>query len=213
MKDMTSIHCVIDRSGSMGPLQDDAIGGFNKFLDEQKKVPGEAEISIALFDDQYDIIANGVKIKDAQPFTHATYVPRGMTALYDAIGKTMNEAGTRFSNMPESERPNKVLFIILTDGQENSSKEFTKDKIFEMIKTQKEKYNWEFIYLGANQDAMAVGGSIGIGANNCMSYTNDSAGTSKAYATVSCCTSNFRNTGSAQINYVNKTGDDNDRLN
>jgi len=192
MKDKTSIICVLDRSGSMNPLINDAIGGFNKFLEEQKALPGEAEMTVVLFDDKYDVIANGKDIQKIEPLNNKTYVPRGMTALYDALGKTINEAGARFSNMPETEKPDKVICVILTDGAENSSHEFTREKIVEMTKLQQETYNWEFVYLGANQDAIAVGGSIGINVRNCVNYTADSRGTAGAYAVTSCRVSNHR---------------------
>jgi len=200
MKDKTSIICILDRSGSMSYLVNDAIGGFNTFLKEQKAISGEAEMTIALFDDKYDVLANGENIQEIEPLNAKTYVPRGMTALYDAIGKTINEAGTRFSAMPESERPNKVICVILTDGEENSSHEFTREKIFEMTKVQQEKYNWEFIYLGSNQDAMAVGGSIGVNVNNCVNYAASGIGTADAYSTTSRCVASYRATGKTQVN-------------
>ena len=178
----TEIICVLDRSGSMATVVDDSIGGFNTFLAEQKKL-GDAKLSVVLFDHEYTPLYQGIDLKDAQELNHDTFVPRGSTALLDAIGKTISDAGKRFSNADV--KPEKVIFVILTDGEENSSVEFSKSKIKEMIAHQTEKYSWEFIYLGANQDAIQAGGSIGIAAAACENYASDSDGTREAYSKMS----------------------------
>ncbi len=132
-KGLTEIVMVIDRSGSMATIKDDAIGGLNTFIEEQQKVKGEANLTTVLFDDEYILWHDGVDIKKVEPFTERTYVPRSMTALLDAIGKTANDVGERLRKTKEKDRPEKVLFVILTDGMENASKEFTKPQIVEII--------------------------------------------------------------------------------
>jgi hypothetical protein len=158
----TDITVLLDRSGSMGTIKDDTIGGFNSFLEEQRKVPGEATISLVQFDDKYEPNYTAIPIDKAQPLCDHTYEPRGWTALLDALGKTVKGTGERYSGMPEDQRPEKVIFVIITDGQENHSKEFTGAQIREMVKHQTEVYKWTFLYLGANVDAFAEARSIGI---------------------------------------------------
>lgn len=186
MKDnYTDITFVLDRSGSMSSVQNDTIGGFNTFIDEQRKLPGDCTASLMQFDDVHDIVYQGKPIKDAPHLTTETFVPRGSTALLDAIGRTITATGARLAAMAEADRPSKVLFVILTDGGENASKEFRRQQIFDMIKTQRETYNWDFVFIGANQDAIAVGGSIGIAAASSMSYAANAQGTKHAFASAS----------------------------
>jgi Mg-chelatase subunit ChlD len=166
------IVCILDRSGSMETIIDDSIGGFNAFLKEQKNLPGKAKLSVVLFDDQYEKLYDRIKIKDAEELTSETYVPRGMTALYDAIGKTITSMKVKDS------KP--VVIAILTDGEENASKEYTIEQINKLIK-EKRDLGWEFVFLAANQDAFAVGGKMGIDAGSTFSYVADGAGTRKVY--------------------------------
>lgn len=160
----TDITAIIDRSESMAGLQQETIGGFNSFLEHQQELAKNTHLKVNLqvvqFDDQYE---PGVSIDvRLQPKLNTnTYQPRGMTALLDAIGKTINGKGQNFANMAENERPEKILFLIITDGFENSSKEFQLAKIKEMLTEQQTKYKWDFIYLGANQDAWGVGSTMG----------------------------------------------------
>jgi len=170
MKQLVEIICIIDRSGSMQTLKDDAIGGFNSFLDDQKKLPGSAQLTLVLFDDEYLKIHDALNIQDVPPLTSESYTPRGTTALYDAIGKTVNEVGKRLADTPEHERPNKILVCILTDGHENASTEFTSEKIAEMIDHQKTKYSWEFMFLAANQDAVLTAKTMNIDADHAISF-------------------------------------------
>lgn len=171
----SEIICVVDRSGSMSPVWNDTIGGLHKFVQKQRELPGDAKITITFFDTEYDIPFNGVDVRsdvfDSKSCFDA-FSPRGWTALYDAIGKTMIEVGNRLNKTPENERPDKVVMCIVTDGGENASKEFHGDKIKEMIQHQTDKYQWDFVYLGANQDAFQVGGSIGIATANIANYNS-----------------------------------------
>ena len=176
---------IADRSGSMFSVRDDAIGGFNSFIEDQRKVEGEADITLVLFDDQYEVPYSNVDIKEVALLNEDTYQPRGSTALLDAIGTTIVNVGDELKDLSEDQRPDKVIVCIITDGEENSSKEYTKDKIKEMVEHQQEKYNWEFIFLGANMDAISEGMSFGIRAQSCSNYVNDSKGIHVAYASVS----------------------------
>ena len=152
----TEIICVIDRSGSMAQIRDDAIGGFNTFLAEQQKLPGQAKLTLVLFDHEFQVLHDGVDIQQVRELNHQTYTPRGTTALLDAIGHSMDLVGKRLEQIPEQQRPATVVMAILTDGQENSSKGYSHDQISSMIKHQKEVYAWEFVFLAADQEAFAV---------------------------------------------------------
>lgn len=189
----TEIVCVIDRSGSMAPLTKDSIGGFNSFLESQKEIPGEATLTLALFDHEYSVVHDNVNLQEVPNLNSDTYVPRGMTALHDAIGRTMDTVGVRLSNTPEQDRPEKVIFVILTDGAENSSQEYQQDKIAEMIKHQREVYNWEFVFLAANQDAFETGGSLNISRGMTMNYSATSKGVTDAYCSASASVADLRN--------------------
>lgn len=157
--DLTDITLVVDRSGSMQQIREDAEGGVNAFIADQAAEPGEALLTLVQFDTEYEFVHRGVPVQDA-PMFHL--VPRGGTALLDAVGRAVNETGARLAAMPESSRPGLVIFVVMTDGHENSSVEFTKPQIREMIERQQSDYNWHFTFLGANQDAFAEAGGIGI---------------------------------------------------
>lgn len=189
----TIIACVLDRSGSMASIIDDAIGGFNTFLTEQQKQPDKAYMTIALFDDQYDLVQEGTEISKVEPFTVQTYVPRGSTALYDAIGKTINAIHAKV------EKGDKVLCVILTDGMENASREYTSESIKSLIGKRKDEDGWEFIYLAANQDAFAVGNGLGI--NLTANFAATAKGTQMSYAAVSAATTSYRSTGAVSANW------------
>ena len=168
--DLTDITLVVDRSGSMQERREDAEGGVNSFIETQGKEPGEALLTLVQFDTEYDIVHNGVPIREV-PKYHL--VPRGMTALLDAVGRAINETEERLAKMKKDLRPGLVIFVITTDGLENSSKEFKKDQIKEMIERQQEKYDWHFTFLGANQDAFAEAGSLGIRSPGAAQYSMD----------------------------------------
>lgn len=165
--DLTDITLVVDRSGSMASIQDDAQGGVNAFIAEQAKEPGEALLTLVQFDTEYDFLHKGVPISKVP---HYDLCPRGMTALLDAVGRAIIETGQRLAAMNELDRPGLVIFVVMTDGCENSSKEYTKSQIKEMIERQQNKYSWHFTFLGANQDAFAEAGGMGIDAGGAANY-------------------------------------------
>jgi hypothetical protein len=188
----TKIICILDRSGSMGVMTEDAIGGFNTFLSQQQEVEGEAIMTIIQFDNEYDIICKDVNIQDVKPLNRDTYVPRGSTSLYDAVGKTINDEIDMLGMTPIDERCDKTLVVILTDGEENSSREFRYEQIADMIKEQREVYKWEFIFLAANQDAMATAQSFNISSGNAFTYTHDTVGITEAYNKMSMASTKYR---------------------
>lgn len=192
MEDETDITVVLDRSGSMASVRDDTIGGFNSFLEEQKAVPGSARLSLVQFDDKYEVVYEGRDIQDAPDLSARTFVPRGSTALLDAIGRTMNAVGARLAALPERERPEKVLLVVMTDGEENASHEFTGSRIFDMITHHREKYQWEVVFIGANQDAVLTGAGYGLPASNALDYAATPVGTRHALSVLSKATSKMR---------------------
>lgn len=200
-KDLTEIIFIIDRSGSMDRLTQDTIGGFNSFIENQKKEAGEAKLTTVLFDDNYEVLHDGVDLKDVKPLTDKEYSARGMTALLDAIGKTITDVGHRLNNTPEEERPEKVMVIITTDGAENASKEYTKSKVKEMIEEQTNKYSWVFMFLGANIDAVSEAQSIGISASHAHAHSWSPQGVESVYATVDCVAKEYRSTGKIDDNW------------
>lgn len=182
MKDnYTAIGVIIDRSGSMAHLEEDTIGGFNTFLKTQKELPGEADMTLVLFDDKYEVIHDCKPLAEVPDLDSKTYFARGRTALLDAIGRTIKTMGARFAAMDEADRPCKVILTIITDGYENASREYTRDQVLALLKEHQEKYSWEVLYFGANQDAIAVGRDIGVSASNSVNWRSDSHGTQDAY--------------------------------
>ncbi len=181
----TDITIILDRSGSMHSIRTDTIGGFNRFLSDQQAAPGEASITLNQFDHEFQRVLTAAPIQSALPLTHATFVPRGNTALLDAIGRSITETGKRLSAINEGQRPGKVAVVIITDGMENASREYTRERINQMISHQRDAYQWEFVFLAANQDAIAVGQSLGVKAANSMTYAANSAGTCAAFAATS----------------------------
>ena len=187
-KNLTEMVFILDRSGSMQSLTNDTIGGFNSMIDGQKKEDGEAYVTTVLFDDNYELLHDHVDI------TTKEYYARGCTALLDAIGKTINSIGSRLSATPEDERPDKVMFVITTDGFENASKEFSKSTVKEMIEHQQEKYSWTFMFLGANMDAVGEAASLGINTDFARTYTADTWGTQSVYTAMNNVVSTIRST-------------------
>jgi uncharacterized protein YegL len=189
---MTELVFILDRSGSMGGLESDTIGGFNSMLQKQQAEPGECRLTTILFDNEYEVLHDRIDIKAVSNITEHEYYVRGNTALLDAIGKTINKIGAVQRNTAEVYRAEKVLFVITTDGMENSCREFTYNDIKSMIERQKSKDNWEFIFLGANIDAVEVAGRFGIARNRAQNFHNDSEGVALNYDVVAETISTFR---------------------
>lgn len=186
MKDnLVEMVFILDRSGSMAGFEADTIGGFNSLIEKQKEEPGEAYVTTVLFDDKYELLHDHVNIKDVPAFTSKEYRPRGMTALLDAVGRTINSIGERLANTPEDERPSQVMIMITTDGYENASKEFKLDQVRQMIQHQQEKYSWLFMFLGADMNAVNEAKKIGIDTAYAKTYTKSTAGVSSVYESVS----------------------------
>ena len=173
MKDiLTDVTLIVDRSGSMGKNKEEAQNGINHFMNEQKKQDGRTNFTLVQFVTEYGFVYRARDIHDVTPYT---LVPRGMTALLDAVGRAINEAGERFEKMEFDQRPDLVVFVIVTDGLDNSSHEFTKSSIKEMVDLQQNKYSWQFTYLGANHDAFVEAGGIGIDQGHTSNYTATNA--------------------------------------
>lgn len=176
MREFCDVTVVLDRSGSMQSMRDDAIGGFNSFVEEQRKIPGDGCWSLVQFDDQYETVFAGKPQNEVPRLTRETFVPRGSTAMVDAVCRTIDETGLRLSRLPESERPSKVMVIVITDGQENASKTFRTHHLHERITHQREKYGWQFLFLAATQDAIATAAQYGIPQTSAMSWVDQNVG-------------------------------------
>jgi hypothetical protein len=184
------IACIVDRSGSMRSIQKAAVEGFNEFLKGQKAIPGEAKVTLALFDHEYLLPFDAVDIQSVPELTSETYQPRGNTAMYDAIGRMITDIGMRLDLTKE--KPDKVLVVILTDGEENASSRYSKEQIAEMVKHQEEKYSWEFIFLAANQDAFAAGKALNIKSANTQNFAATDDGTRLAYGAMGSTVAAYR---------------------
>ena len=180
-KNLTEIVFILDRSGSMCGLEADTIGGFNSMIEKQKKADGEAIISTVLFDNVSEVIHDRADIRSIQPMTEDDYTVRGCTALLDAIGGAVHHIGNVHKYARAEDVPEHTLFVITTDGMENASSRYTYDKVKAMIERQREKYGWEFLFLGANIDAVATAGHFGIDADRAVNYHSDSEGTALNY--------------------------------
>ena len=172
----SEIAFVLDRSGSMESCREATIGGFNSFLQEQQKTEGLARLTLILFNDEYLVPIDALPVAEILPLSSDSYVPRGSTALLDAIGRTIDELGARLAALSEKDRPMQVIVAILTDGLENSSQDYTWQQIADVIKQQSEQYRWTFLFLGANQDAIATAAQMNITATNAAAYVADAAG-------------------------------------
>lgn len=200
-ENFTSIVAIVDRSSSMASLAKETIQGFNEFLAEQKKQPGEAVFTLATFASDYTLVHDAVPLDLVPALDESTYRPGGWTALLDAIGTTVNRVGANLAAMKEEDRPSKVLVLIMTDGEENRSREFRHAHVSEMIAHQRDKYSWEFVFIGANQDAITAGASIGIAATNSYNYAATAVGTKSLFRSVSAGVSSYRGAtlGSAYV--------------
>ena len=185
MKDnFTRIAIILDRSGSMESCKESTVAGFNEFIRTQRELPGEAMVKLVQFDDQYETVFDK-NLKSCPELTQATFVPRGSTALLDAQGRTIVELGRELAALTEQERPSKVIVVTLTDGLENASKEYNLERIGELIREHRDKYSWDFVFLGANQDAIATAAAMNIPAPSAMSYSPSKAGIAASMAAVS----------------------------
>jgi hypothetical protein len=184
-KNLTEIAFILDRSGSMAPVTEAAITGFNVFLRDQQKTEGHARLTLVLFDNEYLVPLDCIPVQEAVALDTTTYVPRGSTALLDAIGTTIDRLGARISTMPEPDRPGQVIVAIFTDGYENSSEKFTWKDISHKILEQTNTYKWQFLFLGANQDAIATAANLSIAADNASTYVGDNGGTYSSNKAVS----------------------------
>ena len=184
-KGLTEIVFILDRSGSMSGMEQDTIGGFNSMIQKQREEDGEALVSTVLFNNQSCVIHDRVKVQDVAPMTRNEYFVGGSTALLDAIGGAIHHIGNVHKYAREEDIPEHTLFVITTDGMENASHQYSSDEVKAMIQRQKEKYGWEFLFLGANIDAVETAASFGIGADRAVNYNCDSAGTALNYRVLS----------------------------
>ena len=189
---ITELVFILDRSGSMGGMEGDTIGGFNAMLAKQQTEPGECRITTILFDHAYEVLHDRIDIKAVKPMTEREYFVRGQTALLDAVGRCIDKIKSVQKNTAEEFRADKVLFVITTDGMENASREYGYDKIKVMIEQQKSEHSWEFLFLGANIDAVEVAGHFGIAPNRVQNFHNDSEGIALNYCELSKAVSSFR---------------------
>ncbi|HZK34543.1 MAG TPA: vWA domain-containing protein [Bacillota bacterium] len=194
-KELTELVYILDKSGSMGGLESDTIGGYNSMLEKQKAVKGECRITTVLFDNNYEILHDRIDIGAVSPMTDKEYQVAGSTALLDAIGRTINKIVNVQKNTADDYRAKRVMFVIITDGYENSSREYTAEKVKEMIDKQKDKYSWEFIFLGANIDAVQTAGHFGISPDRAIDYIADSQGTELNYAVLASTIAKYRTSG------------------
>ena len=205
---LTEIVAVLDRSASMQHLTNDTIRGFNDFLKEQREIPGEAVLTTVLFNDSCRVLHDRVNIKKIKPISGKEYFAQGNTALFDAMGKTIDDIGLKLYKTAENERPGKVIFFIITAGKENASHKYAKEKIKAMVELQKNTYSWEFIFMGANTDALSTASALGISGNRSFNYAADKEGVYSVQMAMSAAVSNlrkFKDVDAAQgINYREK---------
>lgn len=194
-KNLTELVFILDRSGSMRGLESDTIGGYNSMLEQQRKLDGVCVITTVLFDNCYELLHDRIDIRAVAPITEKEYFVGGPTALLDAIGKTIHKIGTAQKNTSDAYRAEKVMFVIITDGYENSSREYSSRKVKSMIEHKKEKYGWEFIFLGANIDAVETAGRFGIDADRAVDYVPDGEGTELNFRMMSETVATFRECG------------------
>lgn len=191
-KGLTELVFILDRSGSMAGLEGDTIGGFNAMIRKQKTQEGEALVSTVLFDSTIEVLHDRVKLQDIAPMTEQDYQVRGCTALIDAIGGAIHHIGNVHKYAREEDVPEHTVFVITTDGMENASRRYTSDEVKAMIRREQEQYHWEFLFLGANIDAVETAGRFGIAQENAVNYYADAKGTSLLFDSVSEAVTNVR---------------------
>jgi uncharacterized protein YegL len=195
-KGLTELVFILDKSGSMSGLEADTIGGYNSMLAKQQAVEGECYITTVLFDNGYELLHDRIDIKAVSPITEQEYQVGGSTALLDAVGRTIHKIGNAQRHTADDYRAEKVMFVIITDGEENASREYSAEKVKAQIERQKTKYGWEFIFLGANIDAVKTAGRFGIAPERAMDYLADSEGTELNFKVMSAAVMSFREAGS-----------------
>jgi uncharacterized protein YegL len=204
----TELVFILDRSGSMAGLEGDTIGGFNAMIDEQKKLEGDVIVSTVLFDNYHQVLHNRVNLKEVSPMTKDDYFVRGTTALLDAIGRSIRKIHGVYCETLKEDRPDKVMFIITTDGMENASREFSYDKVKNKIQEMKSRYNWEFIFLGANIDAVNVAKQFGINKERAVRYHADEEGTKKNYRAMNKAVTSYRHSAMIDDSWKKEVEDD-----
>ena len=211
-QDHTHISVLLDRTGSMESIRDDTIGGFNTFLAEQKKQPGTATLTLVQFDtqDPNEVIHDFEPISEIPPLTRKTYVPRAKTPLLDAMGRGINDLDKRIADLSEEARPSKVVMAVVTDGQENSSREFRRDQIEKMIKEKTDKDSWQFVFLSADLAAINDARSVGIGADAVLLFAKNRRGTADAWSALSARTSDYRTARKRKIGFGREESEDKD---
>lgn len=207
-KNLSEIVFLLDRSGSMSGLEKDTIGGFNAMIEKQKKEEGEALISTILFDHEMKVLHDRVKVQDVKPINENDYQVRGCTALLDAMGGAIHHIGNVHKYARNEDVPEHTIFVITTDGMENASSHYSSSKVRTMVERQKEKYGWEFLFLGANMDAIAAAKDFGIEEDKVVEYRSDDIGTRLNYAVMSEAICEFRTKGTVEKSWKQKIEDD-----
>ena len=210
-KNLSEIVFLLDRSGSMNGLEKDTIGGFNAMIEKQKKEEGEALISTILFDHEMKVLHDRVKVQDVKPINENDYQVRGCTALLDAMGGAIHHIGNVHKYARNEDVPEHTIFVITTDGMENASSHYSSSKVRTMVERQKEKYGWEFLFLGANMDAIAAAKDFGIEEDKAVEYRSDDIGTRLNYAVMNEAICEFRTKGTVEKSWKQKI--ENDRKN
>ena len=202
-KDYIHISVILDRTGSMESIRDDTIGGFNAFLEDQQSQPGTATLTLVQFDteDPYEVVHHYLPIGDAPKLTRKTYVPRGGTPLLDALGRGINDLEKGISDLAEEERPSKVVMVVITDGHENSSKEFKKDQILKMVKERTDKDDWQFVFLSADLDGIDDARASGFVYDSSLLFDKSGKGARDAWSSLSKRTSEYRSDRAKKIGF------------
>lgn len=194
-KNLTELVFILDKSGSMSGLEKDTIGGYNSLMEKQRKLDGECVITTVLFDNRYELLHDRIDLRAVAPITEKEYFVGGATALLDAVGRTIHKIAAVQEHTAEEYRAEKVMFVIITDGEENASREYSAAQVKELIKRQKERYGWEFVFLGANIDAVETAGRFGIDADRAVDYVPDGRGTELNFRMMSETVAAFRECG------------------
>lgn len=197
----TAISVLLDRSGSMSAIKSDAEGGLRQFITDQQQVDGKCTLRLAQFDNEYEVVHGSTPIKDVPP---PVLAPRASTALLDSWGRCMTEFGEELAALPEDQRPGHVIFVVITDGMENASREWTREKVFEKVTEQTDQWGWEFLFLAANQDAVAEGQKYGVAGTHSMTYDHTAGGTQAAYAAMSATTTRSRAAGTRSAGFTDE---------